>query len=144
MMDAMKLFLSFLTTLLISQSVYAQSVTLKPASENGLLVVKFLDLDEADQAIKASAGKLYGYYIFNGAGTVRYFKLYDALAADVAVGTTTPVLTIPVPAGAAAHVEFAMGIAFVNGITAACVTGVADNSTGAPGANECVANFLYR
>jgi hypothetical protein len=140
----MKLFLSLLATLLISETVHAQSVTLRPAAEAGLSISRFLDLDESDQAVKASAGKLYGYYIYNGGAGVRYFKLWDALAADVTVGTTTPVATIALPSGAAAHVEFAMGIAFVTGITAACVTGVADSSTGAPGANECIANFFYK
>lgn len=138
-----KLFL-LIVCLIASVAAQAQSVTLRPAAEGGLSIAKFVDLDESDQAVKASAGKLYGYYIYNASAGVRYFKLYDALAADVTVGTTTPVMTIALPTGAAAHVEYSMGIAFVTGITAACVTGVADSSTGAPGANECIANFFYK
>ncbi len=140
----MKIIVSLFATLLISQTVHAQSVSLRPTAEGGLSISRFLDLDEADQAIKASAGKIYGYHLYNAGAAARYFKFYDALAANVTVGTTTPVITISVPAGGVTQVEFSMGIAFVTGITAACVTGLADNSAGAPGANECIANVFFK
>lgn len=118
-------------------------VRLKPDTTGGYTIARFIDLDEADQQIKGTAGQLYGYYLYNNAASTRFFKFYNATAASVSVGTTTPVLTIPVPAGSAANVEFSVGIAFATAITAACTTGIADADTGAPSANDCVANIFY-
>lgn len=118
-------------------------VSIRPSTSGGNAISRFLDLNTTDVQIKASAGQLYGYYIFNASNAVRYFKLYNATTATVVVGTTTPALTIPLPSGSAANVHFPTGIAFSTAITAACTTGIADSDTGAPGANECVANFFY-
>lgn len=115
----------------------------KPGTTGGLTIFRSIDLDETEEDVKTSAGQLYGYYLFNAAASVRYFKFYNATAASVSVGTTTPVLTIPVPAGSAANVFTAIGVDFGTAITAACTTGIADADTGAPGANECVLNAYY-
>lgn len=114
-----------------------------PRTSGGLSIYRNIDLDEADVAVKGSAGQLFGWYIYNAAASVRYVKFYDASTASTTVGTTTPVLTIPVPAGAAANVFSDIGIAFATAITAACVTGVADNNTGAPSANDVQVNLFY-
>jgi hypothetical protein len=120
-------------------------VTPTPATQGGHSIFRSLDLDESEEEIKAGAGQVYGYYLANlHASAFRYVKFYNATAASVTVGTTTPVLTIPVPPGSAANVEFAHGLAFGTAITAAATTGVADNDTGAPGANEVVANVFYK
>lgn len=118
-------------------------VSPRPSTSGGLTIARFIDLDESDQQIKGTAGQLYGYFIYNNAASTRYVKLYNATAASVTVGSTTPAMTIAIPAGSAANVEFSMGIAFSTAITAACLTGVADSDTGAPAANDCVTNFLY-
>jgi hypothetical protein len=47
------------------------------------------------------------------------------------------------PAGASGHVPFPQGIAFGTAITVAATTGVADNDTGAPDANDVVVNIFY-
>jgi hypothetical protein len=119
------------------------AVNVKPATSGGLTIFRSIDLDETEEEVKATAGQVFGWYIFNAAATTHYVKLYNATAANVTVGTTTPVMTIPVPAGSAANVEFANGIAFGTAITAAATTGVADNDTGAPAANAVVVNVLY-
>jgi len=98
---------------------------------------------EAD-AVKATAGKLYGWYMFNAASSTRYVKFYNDTVANVIVGTTVPTLTIPLPAGAAANVEFSMGIPFSSAITIAATTGVGTADTGAPGANEVIVNIFYK
>ena len=118
--------------------------TPQPYSLGGLTIFRTLDADETEEDVKTSAGQLYGYYIANlHATSFRYVKFYNATAANVTVGTTTPVLTLPIPPNAAAHVEFSMGIAFGTAISVAATTGVADNDTGAPGANEVVVNAFY-
>lgn len=107
-----------------------------------------IDLDEAEFEIKATAGTLYGWYIVNQASTKRYVKLYNATAATVVVGTTTPVQTLVIPANGtdAAGSNFAIGqgMNFGTAICAAATTGVADADVGAPAANDVVANFYYK
>lgn len=115
-----------------------------PKTSGGLSIFRSIDLDETEEDVKTSAGQLYGWYIYNAASSVRYVKLYNATAASVTVGTTTPVMTIPIPATSGANVEFTNGIAFSTAITAAATTGVADSDTGAPGANEVIVNLLYK
>lgn len=92
---------------------------------------------------KASAGIVGGWYIYNANAAVRYLKIYNKASAPT-VGTDTPVLTIPIPAGAAANVEFTNGINFATGIAYATTTGVADNDTGAVAANEIIVNLFYK
>lgn len=118
-------------------------VSPRPATSGGLSIFRSIDLDETEEEIKATAGQLYGYYFANTNAAARYLKFYNATAANVTVGTTTPVLTFYLPPTTAGHVEFSHGIAFSTAITAAATTGVADNDTGAPGANEVILNAFY-
>jgi hypothetical protein len=117
-------------------------INLSPATSGGYTTYRNIDLDETGVNVKASAGQVFGWYVFNNATTTRFLKLYNVASAPT-VGTTTPLLTIPIPSGAAANVEFGAGIAFGTGIGVGCTTGVADNDTGAPGANDCVVNLFY-
>jgi hypothetical protein len=94
-------------------------------------------------SVKASAGQVYGWYIYNANAAVRYLKLYNK-ASSPTVGTDVPVMVIPIPPGAAANVEFTNGIAFGTGIALALTTGVADADTGAVAANEIVVNLLFK
>lgn len=119
------------------------AVNAKPATSGGLTIFRSIDLDETEEEVKSSTGQVYGWYLYNNAAATTYVKFYNATAASVVVGTTIPVLTIPVPAGSAANVEFTNGIAFSTAITVAATTGVADSDTGAPAANDLIANILY-
>lgn len=112
--------------------------------DSGQSIFRSIDLDESEEAVKASAGTVYGWYLYNNSSATLYMKLYNATVANVTVGTTTPVMTIPVPAGSAANVSFNGGITFGTAITAAVTTGVADNNTGAPAANDFIANIFYK
>jgi hypothetical protein len=119
------------------------AVNVKPATSGGLTIFRSIDLDETEEEVKATAGQVFGWYMFNAAATTHYVKFYNATTANVTVGTTTPVMTIPLPAGAGANIEFTNGIAFGTAITVAATTGVADNDTGAPAANAVVVNVFY-
>lgn len=119
-------------------------VTVKPSANTGLSIFRTLDADETEEDVKTSAGKLYGWYIYNDGAAEVYVKFYNATAANTTVGTTTPILTIPIPAGSAANVEFTNGIAFGTALCIAATTGVADNDTTAPAANQVVANIFYK
>ena len=118
-----------------------------PTTTGGLSVYRNIDMNATPVNIKASAGQVYGYYIANTAtGSVfRYVKIYNKATAPV-IGSDAAllVMTIPVPAGAAANVEFSNGIAFSSGIGITAVTGVADTNATAPTANDVIVNILYK
>lgn len=120
------------------------AIKLRPDTANGLSVFKSLDLDESEEEVKGTAGQLYFYHLTNlHASALRYVKFYNDTAANVTVGTTVPVWTIPLRAGTSANVSFTHGVAFSAAITVAATTGFADNDTGAPGANEVIVNLGY-
>lgn len=88
------------------------------------------------QAQVASAAGLYirGFNIINPNPTDVYVKFYDALATDVTVGTTTPILTLFVPSGTVFEPYRKDNVIafFSTACTLACVTGLADSNTTAP------------
>ena len=120
------------------------AVNVKPTTSGGLDIFRSIDLDESEEEVKATAGQVFGWYIYNKAAAVTYVKFYNATAANTTVGTTTPVMTVPIPATAGANVEFTNGITFATAITVAATTGVADADTGAPAANDLIINLLYK
>jgi hypothetical protein len=81
---------------------------------------------------KPAGGKLHGVVAYNTTASVIYLKLYNS-GVSPTVGTTTVVLTFPIPpnAGIAALVD---EFVFSAGISYALTTGAADNDTGAVGA----------
>lgn len=91
------------------------------------------------QAVKASAGKVVNYEIFNPSAAVAYVQLFDKAQPGVTVGTDTPALSIGVKAGDRAHGQ--LNAAFLTAITAAATTGPANNV--APG-TALVVNFTIR
>lgn len=108
-----------------------------------------LDVDETEDQVKATAGKLMALHVINLANAKRYLKIYNDTAANVVVGTTTPTLSFPIPTmGDTNGAGFTFpipscGIQFTTAITIAATTGFADNDTGAPGANEVIVNLAY-
>lgn len=118
--------------------------TLTPTTTGGCTIFRTLDLDESEEEVKATAGNVYGYYFYNAATSVRYLKFYNATAASVSVGTTTPVLTFPLPASSAGHIAFPYAAGFATAICVAATTGLADADTGAPAANDVILNVFYK
>lgn len=117
-----------------------------PVTSGGLSCFRDIDLDESGPAnIKASAGQVYGWYLYNNSAVTIYVKLYNkATAPVIASDSALIVMTIPIPAGSAANVEFSKGIAFSSGIGWTATTGVGDTNTGAPAVNDLVGNLLYK
>lgn len=122
--------------------------TPQPHTTGGCSIFRSLDLDETEEDIKTSAGQVYGLWVTNLATTTRFIKFYNATAANVVVGTTTPVLTIGIPGNATDDIaglfSSTMGIAFDTAISAAATTGIADADTGAPGVNDVLINVFYK
>lgn len=121
----------------------------QPHTSGGLDIFRSIDLDETEEEVKASAGQVYSMIVFNMTAAPIYVKFYNDTAANVTVGTTTPVLTIPVPAnadsdGAGFVWGSNKGFRFNTAICVAATTGVADNDTTGPGTNECIINLGYK
>lgn len=117
-------------------------------ASNGLTTYRSIDLDESEEEVKGTAGTVYGMWATNTATSTRYIKFYNATAANVTVGTTTPLITIAIPGNSTDDVSgvFAvggLGIKFDTAICVAATTGVADNDTGAPSANDVIVNVFY-
>jgi hypothetical protein len=105
-----------------------------------------LDLDESEEQVKATAGRVGRVIFTNVSGVTLWLKLYNDTAANVTVGTTTPQITIGLPGNATDDISGSIELdaQFTTAITAAVTTGAADNNTGAPAANDCVVNILYK
>ena len=126
----------------------AQWATLSPTTTSGLSVANFTSgdtftaLTNTAQAIKASAGNLYGYYIYNPNSSAVYVNLYNVASASVTVGTTTPLMNLAIPASSGANLMFPYPITFSNaGWSASCTTTGGGNT--AP-TTACEAMFFYK
>lgn len=124
--------------------VASGNVSVSPTAQPGTSIYKLISAATTNAAsVKASAGNIYGWFLFNGHQTyTRYVKFYDKATAPV-VGTDVPVMTIPLPSGAGANVSFPQGVGFTNGIALAITASVNDNASDAIGADEVVINLLY-
>lgn len=105
-----------------------------------------VDVDETPASVAAKSTRLLAIHVINVGAAPRYLKLYDALVANVTVGTTVPKLTFAIPAqfdnnGGGFTLSIPEGIYFATGLVIAATTGVADNDTGAPGTKEVVVNL---
>jgi hypothetical protein len=96
---------------------------------SGSFATPFFDAsaDNTAQTIKASAGQLYAIEAQNPNLTAAYIQFYDATSP--VVGTTTPVLSLYVPASGAMDKCFSVPVEFSTAIKYA-VTTTATGSTG--------------
>ena len=95
--------------------------------------------------VKSSAGKLISGRVYNASAAVKFLKVYNKATAPT-VGTDTPVLTLPIPAGAALdlwNVFGTYGLYFATGIGYG-ITGLAANAdTTAVAAGDVIVSILY-
>ena len=118
-------------------------VTPTPATQGGCDTYRNIDLGSTGVSIKGSAGQVYGWYMYNRAASERVVKFYDKATAAT-VGTDTPKLTIPLPAGGGSNIPWGTGIPFALGISVGAVTEIGDSGTTNPSANDVVVNILYK
>jgi hypothetical protein len=125
-----------------------QIVTVAPHTAGGCLIALMSSADgstaltNAAQAIKASAGQLYGWYIYNPNAAATYVSIYNVAAASVTVGTTNPAMTLCIPATSAANILGAVGIEFLNAGFSAAATTTGGGNTAPTTALE--ATFFYK
>ncbi|HEY5549587.1 MAG TPA: hypothetical protein VIK37_00020 [Candidatus Saccharimonadales bacterium] len=125
-----------------TQTDGSQKTRVVPAVSGGLSVYRNINLGAAGLGIKSSAGQIYGWFLFNTSTVIRYVKLYNKSSSPI-VGLDKPMMTIPLPAGGGANVNFTSGIHFSRGIGIAATTGVADSSTGQPADGDIIVNIIY-
>lgn len=87
-------------------------------------------LTSTAQAIKASAGNLYGYYIYNPNAAAVFVQFYNTASGSVTVGTTTPLFMLTIPAASAANLAFTVAITFGTAMSWAATSTAGGN--GAP------------
>ena len=93
------------------------------------------------EAIKASAGVVYGVIAVNTAATDAFLHLYNVASGSVTVGTTTPHITVPLLADGGASFPVPIGAIFDTAISSAITTTVGGST--AVGAGEVVYTVLY-
>jgi len=95
------------------------------------------------QTVKSGAAQLNGYYFYNADSVVpAYIKFYNKGSAAV-MGTDTPTLRIPIPAGSAANLNIYPGIMFSSGLYVCASSGLADSSTVPCNLNQVVGNCWF-
>lgn len=135
-------------TALPAGSALIGQVNAQPTTAGGCLIANMTGgdgstpLSNAAQAIKASAGQLYGWYIFNPNATPVYIPIYNVAAGSVTVGTTNSAMVLGIPPTSAANILSAVGIEFTNAGFSAAATTTPDGNT-AP-ATSLVVQFFYK
>ena len=122
--------------------------TLTPTTTSGCSVFMATSADgstaltNSAQVVKASAGNLYGYYIYNPNSAATYVHLYNTAAASVTVGATNPLVTFCIPATAGANVGFPYPVTFSNAGWSVSATTTGGGNTAPTTALEAV--FFYK
>jgi hypothetical protein len=89
--------------------------------------------------VKGAAGQIYGYHLYNTTAAVAYVQVFNTLVGSVTLGTTPPVISIPLPASSGATIEIGNGLYFSTAIVVAATT----TRTGAvTAAVDCVIYYV--
>lgn len=92
-------------------------------------------------AVKASAGNIYGYHIYNPNATDIYVHVYNIAQGSTTVGTSSRTISMVVPAYGVLDAVFPMPLSFGTAITIAATTTLTGNT--APGTG-LVTNIYYK
>lgn len=93
-------------------------------------------LDESGVQVVGAPVLLFNIMGYNSGGSVSFLQFFDALLADVTVGTTTPDFIVPLPATGGYDSALTLPESFRTGIVIACTATPTGN--GAPAADALV------
>lgn len=95
-------------------------------------------------SVKASAGQVFGWAVYNNTSSNKFFKLYNK-ASSPSPGTDNALLLtrVMVPANSGSNFHSDIGIAFGTGIAFAIVTGASDTDNTSVAANDVLWNLYY-
>lgn len=117
--------------------------TTVPTTNGGLTTYHLVSAATTNAtSVKASAGQLYGYYIYNSNAAARKLVFHNTAGTPTAGASVFFSIVIPPTSGA--NVEFTNGIAFSTGIGITTVTGLADSDSAAVAANDLIINLFYK
>lgn len=119
-------------TIASDNTAFSVNGTLKTATSGGFSVATG-SITNTATAVKAAAGQVYGWYIYNPNASAVYVQFFNTATGSTTVGTTTPVYSIGIPATSGANVFNAIGIAHSTAITIAITTTRAGST--APGSS---------
>jgi hypothetical protein len=91
--------------------------------------------------IKATAGRVLGWYLSNMTASWRFVKFHNSATAPTAGAGVF--LTVGIPPNGVAKIALEGGIAFSAGIGITCVTGAADADATATGATDVVGDIFF-
>ena len=92
--------------------------------------------------IKASAGTVNGWYIYNSNGSARKVAFHN-IATTPTAGSGV-VYSLVIPPLSAANVSLPDGITFTTGIAITTTTGLADSDATAVATNDLIINIFYK
>lgn len=118
------------------------AVNVKPATSGGLSTFHLVSAASTNATnVKASAGQLFGWYIYNSNAAARKVAFHNTAGTPTAGASV--VSAIVIPPTSAANVEFTNGIAFSTGIAITTVTDLTDAGATAVGASDLIINLYY-
>ena len=92
--------------------------------------------------LKASAGQVFGWYIYNNNAAARKVAFHNTAGAPTAGSAIF--FTLVIPANSAANVFSSIGIPFSSGIAITTVTGLPDNNATAVAADDLNINIFFK
>jgi hypothetical protein len=127
----------------VDGSGVTQPATLQPATTGGLSVFHLVSAGTTNATnVKASAGQLYGWYIYNSNAAARKVAFHNSAGTPTAGAAV--VFSLVLPPGAAANVFTDSGIAFATGIAITTTTGLTDADATAVGASDLIINLFFK
>jgi hypothetical protein len=114
-----------------------------PATSGGLTTFHLVSAATTNATnIKASAGQVYGWYIYNSNAAARKVAFHNTAGTPTAGASIFFTLVIPATSGA--NVEMSNGIVFSTGIAITTVTDLTDAGATAVALNDLNINIFYK
>lgn len=131
-------------TIASDNSPFSVNATPTPATSGGASIYHAVAAATTNTAnVKASAGQVYGWSVFNNAAYNIYVKLHNTAGTPTAGASVA--YTIGVPAGGGSNIDLGPGaLAFGTGIGISAVKDLADAGTTVLVASDCVINLHYK
>ncbi len=117
-------------------------VNIDPETSHGLTIFHLVSAATTNATnLKASAGQVYGWYIYNSNAAARKVAFHNTAGTPTAGASV--VFAIVIPPTSAANVEYTTGIAFATGIAITTVTDLTDAGATAVAASDLIINIFF-
>ena len=127
----------------IASDQSAVNTSLQEVATGGATVYHLVSANSTNATnIKASAGKITGWYIYNSNGSARKVAFHNNAGTPTAGASVY--FSVVIPPLSAANVAYPAGIAFSTGIAITTTTGLADSDASLVGTTDLVINIFYK